>query len=149
MCDPVTATVIASAAYGLYATNKAAKSSERQARAAQAEQEKQIHASKSAAVDDRQRRMRRERARLHALSSETGLSGITSDTVLNNVDFQAGFDIAQLNLQTEFDTTASRYQLQSNLNRIEQPDFIGTALNTGLQLYSVNQDTKAAQDGTG
>lgn len=141
MCDPVTAIVLAGSAYTLNEQRKAAKRSERFYREAQAEQEEQIHASKSIEANDRAQRARAERARLRAAAAESGLSGITTDDILRDVDFQAGRDISRIQLSQEFEQTASRYSLQSNLNNIRQPDYIGSALNAGLVLAERSERT--------
>ena len=126
-----------SAAYGLNEQRKAANRSERFYRKSQAEQAKQIHYSKSVEAQDRAQRARAERAKMRAQAAESGLTGITTTDLLDNVLFQSGQDVARIEASERFAQTDSLFQLQSNLNSIQQPDYIGTALNTGLQMYGI------------
>ena len=138
MCEPTTIMMVGMAvagAYSTYKTKKAADKSEKFANRNATEQQKQTHAKNSAKANDRNKQMRRERGRLRALSAETGLSGISSESVLNNVDFQGGSDVARLQLGQDYASTNINLGLQNNFNQIEQPDYIGTALNTGLSIY--------------
>lgn len=136
MCDPISAALtIASTAYSLHTTRQNAKAQERDLRAAQAIEEDQIADQKSVEANERLRRARAERARLRAASAESGAMGLSVDEVLNNVDFQAGTDLALIDQNLYNAGRASRASLQSNLNRIEQPDYLGESLNAGLQIY--------------
>lgn len=142
MCEPTTlmattmALTAASAGYGLYTQRVTARRQQRFAARAAEEQADQINDQASARANQRARAARAERARIRALSAETGLTGTTIDTVLRNVDTQAGLDIAAIdeNRENAMDDWGINYQ--SNLNAIRQPDYLGTALNTGLQLMS-------------
>lgn len=151
MCEPTTlviasmALTAASAGYGMYTQRQQAKYNEAYARKAQQEQSDQIHSKRSAEANDRIRKARAERSRLRAISAESGLSGVSIDSVLNNVDFQAGTDVARIGMNEGFDQTNSRYNLQSNLNSIDQPDYVGTTLSTGLQLTRQGMDLRDMQ----
>jgi hypothetical protein len=138
------AATLAASAYSLNEQRKTAKRNERFARAAQAEQAKQAFTNRSTEANQRSQRARAERARLRAMSAETGLSGVTTDSILRNVDFQVGRDVARIQRSGDFDQTNSRYRLQSNLNQIQQPDYVGAALNTGLALYTGYRDVQNA-----
>jgi len=129
----------AATGYSLYSQREAAKAQEKTFQQAREQQDKQIHQSKSADADRRMRAARAEQARLRALSAESGVSGLSIDTVLRDVDFQAGSDIGMINLGRQNAFEESAMQHQSNNNSIRQPDYIGESLNAGLQIYSVGQ----------
>lgn len=142
MCEPttiLTAVSLVSAGYGLYQTDRNADRQERAYRQAQEEQEEQLLDQLGAEATDRAKLARRERARLRAMSAESGLAGLTLDTLVNQESFDEGFDISRMTHNTNNAMRSSRTRLNSNLNSIEQPDYIGTALNTGLQIYDINQ----------
>lgn len=151
MCEPTTimiasmAITAASAGYGLYSQRKQAKYNEEFMRKNQKEQAEQIHSKRSAEANARIRKARAERSRLRALSAESGLTGTSIDSVLNNVDMQSGLDVANIAMGGDFDQTNNRYNAQSNLNSIDQPDYLGTTLSTGLQLTRQGMDLRAMQ----
>lgn len=138
MCSPtavMATTAVASTGWSLYSQHQAAERQERFYQRAREEQDKQLYQSKSQAADRRARAARAERARLKALSAESGLAGTTIDTILRNVDFQAGQDISAIELNRDNAAADAALRHQSNLNMINQPDYIGEALNAGLRLY--------------
>lgn len=140
MCEPVTATLaIASTALGLYNQRETARRQQRFHNRSAQQQQDQINQSQSRQANQRARRARAERARLRALSAETGLTGTTMDTVLNNVDAQAGLDISTIEQQRDNALADSMLTNQSNLNTIRQPDYLGAALNTGLTLGEMRE----------
>lgn len=142
------AIAIASAAYSVYTTKKNAARQEKAARKAQAIQEEQIYDKASVEAQERNRQARAERARIRAMSAESGVSGLSVDEMLTDVDMQAGTDIANIGTNQYNAGRASRAGLQSDLNSIKQPDYIGTALNTAGQVYGMNQQY-GNQGGTG
>jgi hypothetical protein len=135
MCEPVTIAAVAisvvSTAYGVYATEKNADRQEKALRAAQAQEEEEIYDQKSVEAQERSKRARAERARLRAASAESGAVGLSIDEVLNDVDFQAGIDIANMTTNQTNTVNSSRQRLNTNLNRIEQPDYIAAGLQIG------------------
>lgn len=141
MCHPAVAiaATAASAGYSLYSTRQNARQQQRFLNRARVEQDRQINQSVGVDLDNRARRARAERARLRAMSAETGLTGITMATLLRDVDFQAGRDMAYTSLNRQNQLRESALTQQSNLNRVIQPDYFGTALNAGLQIYGVGQ----------
>ena len=157
MCEPVsTATMImmaisaAMSAYSLYTARESAKDQEKAMRDAQAIEEDQIGDQKSVEANERLRRARAERARLRASSAESGAVGISVDDVLNDVDMQAGMDLALIDANMFNATRASRAGLGSGLNRIAQPDYVGTAMSTGMQIYGAySSDPHTAKPGAG
>lgn len=140
MCEPTTAMLAIMAvttAVSLKQQSDAAKASERNYRAAQEEEAKQIYASKSIAAQDRALKARKERSRLRAIAAESGLSGISTTDLFDNVNFAASRDMARIDMQGQWDQTNSIYQLQSNLNNINQPDYAGAAGNLALNAYGL------------
>lgn len=136
MCLPAAAvlamTTIASTAYGVYTTRKNAINQEKALRNTQAIQAQQIHDQKSVQANDRIHQAQVERARLRAASAESGLSGISVTDVLDNVDFHAGIDVANIDKAEGNAQLASATELQGRLNAIPQPDYIAA----GLQIAS-------------
>lgn len=126
------------AAYGAYTTKENARKQEKAYRQAQAVQEDQTRDQISVQANERTRQARAERARLRAASAESGVSGLSIDDILNNVDFQSGMDISNMQANQSNRVNASRANLQSSLNGIEQPDYLGEALNAGMQIYGYN-----------
>lgn len=159
MCEPVTATTAvmmavtaASAAYGMYATNEAAKDQEKANRKAQAVQDEQIQSQASVEANARIQQAREERARLRAASAESGVMGISITDLLDNVDMQAGTDVALISQNMNNRREASRVELGSRLAGIQQADWVGGSLNAGLQLtrlYQVDPNVvrRSRQDG--
>lgn len=144
MCEPVSTTTMimigisaASAAYGVYQTSENAQRQTNALFKAQAVEDEQRLAQASVDTVERQRQARAERARLRAASAESGAVGISIDEVLDNVDFQSGMDTSLIDQNLDNGRRASSANLQSNLNRVEQPDYLGAALNTGLQITSI------------
>lgn len=128
-----------STAYEVYATKKNAVNQEKALRKAQTIQEKQIFDQKSLQANERIHQAQAERARLRAASAETGLTGVSIDDTLNNTDFHAGVDVANIAQGNANATNASRSDLQSRLNSIKQPDYIAA----GLQIASSAADAYA------
>lgn len=131
--------MLTTAAISLYTSKRNADKQERASKKAQAEREKQIQEQLTDETNDRRRKARKERARLRAASAESGLGGVTLNTLLNDVDFQAGTDVANLAKNAGNATRNSRTQLQSTLNQIEQPDYAGAVANAGLTIYRQDQ----------
>lgn len=143
MCDPVSvALTIASTAYGLHSQAKTASAQEKALRKQQATQDEQIQAQASVDANARYQQAREERARLRAASAESGVAGISIVDLLDNVDFQAGTDIALIGQGMTNRRNASRDELGARLSQIQQPDYIGESLNAGLQIYRMSQAPK-------
>lgn len=142
----MTVLTVATTAYTLNEQRKAASRNERFYKAAQEEEAKQSYAKRSVQAQERAQRARAERSRLRALTAETGLTGTSSASVLRNVDFQAGQDIARIQMGSDFDQVNSRYRLQGNLNTIDQPDYFGSLANAGVQIASYNAAYGDAKD---
>lgn len=151
MCDPISIGVltVASAGFGLHQQRSAAKKQQRFANRAAEQQQKQIHQASSRKANVRARQARAERARLRALSAETGLTGTSIDSVINNADTQAGLDISTIDLNRENQLEDSMLNNQSNLNAIRQPDYLGTALNLGLSLATQGMNANTPTGSTG
>lgn len=148
MCEPTTimaVATLAASAYGLNEQRKSAKRNERFARAAEEEATRQDYYNRSVSAQDRAQKARAERARLRAAAAETGLAGVSTGDLLRDVDFQGGQDVALIQQGFNFDNINNRYRLQSSLNQIEQPDYIGTMANAGLSLYSAGAFTQTPQ----
>ena len=146
------AVTAASAAYGMYATNEAAKDQEKANRKAQAVQDEQIQSQASVEANARIQQAREERARLRAASAESGVMGISITDLLDNVDMQAGTDVALISQNMNNRREASRVELGSRLAGIQQADWVGGSLNAGLQLtrqYQVDPNVvrRSRQDG--
>lgn len=142
MCDPATAAIVltvASTGANLYTTRQNAKAQERAFREAQATEEEQILDQASVEANERARLARAERARLRAQSAESGAAGLSIDEVLNDVDFQAGIDLANMATNQRNRVNASRTNLGSNLAGIKQPDYLGETLNAGLRIATMQQ----------
>lgn len=142
------AVTAASAAYGMYATNEAAKDQEKANRKAQAVQDEQIQSQASVEANARIQQAREERARLRAASAESGVMGISITDLLDNVDMQAGTDVALISQNMNNRREASRVELGSRLAGIQQADWVGGSLNAGLQLtrqYQVDPNVVAAR----
>lgn len=142
MCDPVTAmvAVAAGSGYSLYSQRENAKAQQKFYARARTQQDKEINQQRDLDLENRARRARAERSRLRALSAETGLTGITMSTLLNDTQFQSGRDMSILELNRRNQLANSAIQHQSNNNMISQPDYLGTALNAGLQIYGIGSD---------
>lgn len=138
MCEPtavLTALTVAGTAHSLNTTRRNARRQERAERRARATEREQIADQLSVETNARRQAARRERARLRALSAESGLAGITMQTLLDNVEFQAGTDVALLEQNAANQEQASASRHQSRLNAIQQPDYLGGALDAGLSIY--------------
>ena len=141
MCEATTILAIATTLYGVNETRQNAKRQERAYREAQKVEEKQILDNKSVEANERARRGREERARVRAMSAETGALGISLDEILNDIDFQTGMDMANIATNTGNSTRASRAGLGSRLAGIEQPDYVAAGLQIGTtsaQYYKDN-----------
>lgn len=151
MCPPAAAVaatkvaapylMVASTGYGLYAQRQQAKAATKMHRANAKASAEQSWRQNSAKADDIARRGRAERARLNAMTAESGLTGITTSSVVRNASMQAsqGIGLTRQNLRGSLE--ANRFQHWSNLNSIQQPDYVGAGLNLGLNLARYN-DTK-------
>lgn len=145
MCEPTTIIAATAAIYGAYTTNQNAKRQERALMAQQAVEEAELNRAMSVEADDRVKQARAERARLRAMSAESGVSGLAIDELLGNVDMQLGTDLARLDQNSVSRVRASRTGLNSNLNRVEQADWVGTGLQLagyGAQGYQTSQQTR-------
>lgn len=140
MCAPVVlALQIAAAAYGVYAQRKAAKKQEKAIREQQQVQEEQITAQKGQEMQQRVRTAMAERARLRAMSAESGLAGISMNDIVNNVDFGMGQDLATIQQNGGNAVRASRADATTSMSRIQQPDYIGAALSIATSVSGYNQ----------
>jgi len=154
MCEPATiayAVAAASAVYGAYTTNENAQSQEKYQRKQIAAREEQIYFKKSAEGDARMRAARAERAKLRAQSAESGVSGVSITDLLNNVDMQAGMDLAHIEGNTGLALEANQLEGQSRLNSITQADYGATALSvagSAADGYGAYQDYRINQGGT-
>jgi hypothetical protein len=130
MCLPVVvaAIAVASTIYGVVKQKQNAKNQEKALTAAAAVQREQIYDQHSLQAQQRMHQAQAERARLRAASAETGLSGISITDTLNNVDFQAGTDVANIEKGNYNEINASNTMLQSRYNMIQQPDYIAAGL---------------------
>lgn len=139
MCDPLTALTVGASLFGINEQRRAANRQQRALNEAAAVQQEQINDDANQDINERYRRARSERARLRALSAESGLTGVTIESVLNNVDFQAGTDSQTIEQNRRNRLNASRTENQSRLNSIRQPDYLGA----GLQIANVLNDAGA------
>ena len=145
MCDPVTiGMTLVSAVYGLYTTKKAASQNENTVREQQKIKDAQTNASNSTAAQQRMNAARAERARMQAQAAETGTGGVNIGELLDNVNMQSGIDVATITKNNSNSIDANRAETQSALNQIEQPDYLGTALQTGASLWSAAGPDKRA-----
>lgn len=125
----------ATAAYGVYATNQSANAQERAMRKQQKVQDEQLQAQASVDANSRVQQAREERSRLRAASAESGVAGVSIADLLDNVDMQAGTDVALIGQNLNNRREGSRTELGSRLSSITQPDYVGETLNAGLQIY--------------
>jgi hypothetical protein len=145
MCEPATIIMAATAIYGAVETRNNARRQERALMAQQEVEETELNRAMSVEADDRVKQARAERARLRAMSAESGVSGLAIDELLGNVDMQLGTDLARLDQNSVSRVRASRTGLNSNLNRVEQPDWVGTGLQiagASYQSYQANPQTR-------
>jgi hypothetical protein len=146
MCEPATIIAATAAIYGAVETRNNARRQERALMAQQEVEEAENIRAISVEADDRTKQARAERARLRAMSAESGVSGLAIDELLGNVDMQLGTDLARLDQNSLSRTRASRTGLNSNLNRVQQPDWVGTGLqvagyaNQGYQTSQQNRN---------
>jgi hypothetical protein len=122
-----------SAVAGAFQTRKNAKSQEKATKAASLERAKQLSTSASIKANDRIRAARRARAKLKASAAESGVEGTSINSLLNNEDFQAGMDVSHIRLDNNYAIDANTSATQSNLNSIQQPNYLAT----GLQLAGI------------
>jgi hypothetical protein len=145
MCDPTggvaTAAIIglATTAYSVDQSKKQARRQERATARAQAVQEEEILSQKGVQMQQRSAAARAERARLRAMSAETGLAGLSFTELLDNVSFQEGTDLANLAANNTSQVNASRAERDSRIAGIQRPDYSGL-INAGLNMYSVGYD---------
>jgi hypothetical protein len=153
MCEPATLAAItlgvsaASTVYSVDQTKKNARRQERASRDAQKIEEEQLLAQKSVEANERARRGREESARARAASAASGVSGLTLDDLLMDIDFQTGVDMSNINTNTFNSVRASRAGLQSRLNSIQQPDYVaaglqiaGAGVQYGQTMNEINPD---------
>lgn len=152
MCDATVIIMAASAIYSASETQKNAKRQERALREQQAVEQSENDRAISVQADDRAKQARAERARLRAMSAESGVAGLSIDELLGNVDMQAGTDIARIEQNGYSRARASQTNLNSNLNRIEQSNWVGTGLQIAgagwqsYQTYRANQAQTSKPD---
>lgn len=151
MCDGGLIIASMMAVYSASEAKKNAKRQERALREQQAVEQSENDRAISVQADDRTKQARAERARLRAMSAESGAAGLSIDELLGNVDMQAGTDVARIEQNGFSRARASQTNLNSNLNRIEQADWVGTGLQIGAagyssyQTYQANQSAKPTQ----
>jgi hypothetical protein len=160
MCDPVTGTItlasvagwasVASVAVGYVSASKAADKQDdanrdNYAQQSEAASRQYAETNKQAAQEMSQRAHEGmvERARLRVISGESGLSGVTTDKIAGESDFNQGTDIASIesnrraqNLQTQSNANGLRATTQSRLAAISRPSLLGT----GLQIAGAGAD---------
>lgn len=129
------ALAVVSTAYSVYTTKKNAKKQEAAIRKAKNAQDEQIADQKSAEMNERMRRARVERARLRAASAETGLAGISAADLFNDVDMQASMDMAMIRNNAGNAHAATAAEAGSRMAAVEQPDYVGAALNIASSTY--------------
>lgn len=139
MCGPVAAMwafTIASTAYSVYSVQRNAKKQEAAIAEAEAARAGQIADQKSAEMNERRRRARMERARLRAASAETGLSGFSVADMLNDVTQSASLDLATIRNNAGNALDANRVEADSRRASIQQPDYLGAALQIGAGTFN-------------
>lgn len=140
MCAPLVNAAVA--IVGLATQRSAARKQEKAAREQQRVRDEEQARQTGSEMDRRQRDAMSERGRLRAASAESGLSGISMTDIVNNVDFGLGMDLATLR---QNGASAQRQNAASTDNiiaGIQQPDYIGTVLNAGLQIQQTNAANK-------
>jgi hypothetical protein len=145
MCEPASIIMIATAVYGAYTTRQNAKKQEKATRQAAKIRSEEEYAQKSAQANERHRLARAEKARLRAMSAESGVGGLSIADVLDNVDMQAGMDIATIGGNEYRAQRGLSADTQSRLNSIEQPDYVATGLQVagyGYQGYQTRYGDK-------
>jgi len=147
MCAPAAALAVTalSAAYGVYTTEKNAKNQAKALSVQAKKQQEQIYDQKSLQANTRMQQARAERARLKAASAESGLTGVSITDMLNDVDFKAGTDVAQIDRATADELDNSNSALQSAYNRIQQPDYLAA----GLQIATAYARNASESNGGG
>lgn len=139
MCEPTTIITAVAAVAGAVQQDRNASKQRKAYRKAQAEEEKQINRKNSIEANQRLQQAKAARAKIKARAAGAGISGLTLDTLQNNVDYQAGTDLAVLEGNNEYAVDSSRSQLQSRLNATPGANW----LNTGLQIAgAVTNDSK-------
>lgn len=154
MCEPTSimyGLAAVSAAYGVYTTKENARKQSKALAVQAAAQRKQTYDAYSEKANVRMQQARAERSRLQAASAESGLTGVSVSDILNDTDMKAGTDIAnmQAGYSDGIDTANSEYQ--SSLNRIQQPDYLGAALQvggSGLSYYNQMQTASGGNSAT-
>lgn len=141
MCDPVTL-MIASTVATLGGQRVAAVRQEQALRRQQIDRDTELSQQAGAEIDTRQRAATSERARLRAMSAETGLTGISLTDIRNNVDFGLGMDVATMRQNAANALRANRNETSARMSGIEQPNFLAAALSTGLQIHQQRAATR-------
>lgn len=145
MCEPTTLLLIASAAsavvgYVQTSNANAAQSEAIQANSkAQAEQTKvqydQINQNAQDKMSARAREAMIEQGKLRTISGETGLTGVSTDRIQAESQFNLGTDLATINQnrantlnQAAAGANSNLAKSQSQMNSITRPSLIGTGL---------------------
>lgn len=113
---------------GAVQADRNAKKQRRAYRKAAAIEQKEIHRQKSIEADTKAKAARQARARMKARAAGAGVSGLTVDSLVNNVDMQMGTDLATIDGNRQAQVRGSDTALQSRLNSVQGADWIGTGL---------------------
>lgn len=130
MCEPTTIIAVTTAVLGAVQADKNASKQRKAYRKAQALEEKEVNRQKSIDANQKIQQAKEARARIKARAAGAGISGLTLDTLQNNVDHQLGTDLAVIEGNKDSAVTSSRSQLDSRLNNTQGANW----LNTGLQI---------------
>lgn len=137
MCGPlvipiamaVTAAVSAGAA--IYSSNQQKHALEAQAKM----QQDQTDASAQAQTMDRMQAARQQRAAARAAAAESGVSGNSSDAVLNDIMMQEGTDVSRIEKNRENGDLETSAQVRSKSTEING-QLAASLANTGAKAYS-------------
>ena len=153
MCSPtiaLTAIKIAIPIMGYMATRSAAKAQEEALLAGQAEMdreydEQRLELEKTAMADKAKEKIEKIRAMgaERAASAEGGFMGLLSQQRMQDIAAAAGLNLGTIEAerrrgqkQINRNQRASRNQTQGELNAVEQPNLVSTALEVGAAYYS-------------
>jgi hypothetical protein len=137
MCGPlvipiamaVTAAVSAGAA--IYSSNQQKHALEAQAKM----QQDQTDASAQAQTMDRMQAARQQRAAARAAAAQSGVSGNSSDAVLNDIMMQEGTDVSRIEKNRENGDLETSAQVRSKSTEING-QLAASLANTGAKTYS-------------
>ena len=152
MCSPtiaLTAISIAGSVMSYMQTRAAAKQEEEALLAGQAQMdaeydEQRMELEKSAMADKAKEKIEKIRAigSERAASAEGGFIGLVTQQRLQDIDAASGLNLGSIEAerrrgqkQINRNQRSSRNQTQSELNAVEQPNLIGTALEIGAAYY--------------